>query len=76
MVFDLGEEGMRFNPPRSELITHFDKLLSDMRLTTDEVNRITNQPDFQHHIHGLMTDTAPRFKTIILGSHKYEKIKQ
>jgi hypothetical protein len=46
MVFDLGETGMRFNPPRSELITHFDKLLLDMRTCTDEVNRITTQPDF------------------------------
>jgi len=46
MVFDLGENSMRFNPPRTEITTFFDKLLVDMLLTAEEVNRVTTQPDF------------------------------
>jgi len=46
MVFDMCEDNMRFNPPRSEFITFFEKLLKDMLGTAEEVNRVTTQPDF------------------------------
>ena len=46
-----------------------------MRGTAEEVNRVTTQPDFQHHIHGLMTDTAPRFRTIVDASFAYTSIR-
>jgi hypothetical protein len=37
---------MRFNPPKAEYSTFFDKLLKDMMGTAEEVNRVTTQPDF------------------------------
>lgn len=43
--------------------------------TAEEVNRVTTQPDFQHHIHGLMTDTAPRFRSIVDHSFAYTTIR-
>lgn len=59
---------MSFQPPRIEFIQSFEKLLKDMLSTAEDVNRVTTQPDFQHHIHGLMTDTAPRFRAIVDSS--------
>jgi hypothetical protein len=77
MLFDMDEAqtDMRFNPQKSEFTGFFEKLLSDMRGTAEEVNRVTNQPDFQHHIHGLICDTTPRFRSIIEGSTSYTNIR-
>jgi len=78
MLFDMDEAttDMRFNPQKSEFTQFFEKLLLDMRGTAEEVNRVTTQPDFQHHIHGLMTDTQPRFRTIVTNSFAYTTIKE
>ena len=48
MLFDMDEAqtDMRFNPQKSEFTGFFEKLLSDMRGTAEEVNRVTAQPDF------------------------------
>jgi hypothetical protein len=62
-------------PPKSEFLSSYEKLMKDMVSTAEDVNRVTSQPDFQNHIHGLMTDTAPRFISIVNTSVKYDKIK-
>jgi hypothetical protein len=50
--------------------------MKDMVATAEDVNRVTSAPDFQTHIHGLMTDTAPRFIQIVNNSVKYDIIKE
>jgi len=44
--FDTKENGMSFNPAKTEFLTQFDKILQDMQSVTAEVLRIINHPNF------------------------------
>jgi len=57
-----------------EILNHIDKLMKDMQQITEEVQRVINHNEFHHFIHGLITDSGPRFRTIVDGSEKYTKI--
>jgi hypothetical protein len=50
--------------------------MKDMVATAEDVNRVTSQTEFQNHIHGLMTDTAPRFISIVNKSFGYEAVRR
>lgn len=65
-----------FSPPRSEFLSSYEKLMKDMVATAEDVNRVTSQTEFQNHIHGLMTDTAPRFISIVNNSFAYEAVRR
>ena len=68
-------EGMSFEPAKSEFITQFEKILADMQSVTEEVNRVISHQDFHHYIHGLISDSGPRFRTIVEQSEQYQDSK-
>lgn len=70
-----GSSCITFSPPKSEFLSSYEKLMKDMVATAEDVNRVTSQTEFQNHIHGLMTDTAPRFQSIVNKSFNYEAVK-
>jgi hypothetical protein len=39
-------EGMSFEPAKTEFMTQFDKILTDMQGVTEEVSRVISHPDF------------------------------
>lgn len=59
------EDGLSFQPTKIEFQNHFEKLLADMQTVTEEVQRVINHNEFHHFIHGLITDSGPRFRTIV-----------
>mmetsp|Transcript_11712 Transcript_11712/g.17850 ORF Transcript_11712/g.17850 Transcript_11712/m.17850 type:complete len:417 (-) Transcript_11712:9814-11064(-) len=64
-------EGMSFEPAKSEFITQFEKILQDMQSVTEEVSRVISHQDFHQFIHGLISDSGPRFRAIVEGSEAY-----
>jgi len=64
-------EGMSFEPAKSEFITQFEKILQDMQSITEEVSRVISHQDFHQFIHGLISDSGPRFRVIVEGSEAY-----
>lgn len=64
-------EGMSFEPAKSEFITQFEKILQDMQSVTEEVSRVISHQDFHQFIHGLISDSGPRFRSIVEGSEAY-----
>lgn len=65
------QEGMSFEPAKSEFITQFEKILQDMQSVTEEVSRVISHPDFHQFIHGLISDSGPRFRAIVERSEDY-----
>jgi hypothetical protein len=75
--FDLtSEDGLSFTPTKTELASHLEKLLDDMQLVTEEVQRVINHNEFHQFIHGLITDSGPRFRTIVDESDKYKDVRK
>jgi len=70
------EDGMNFTPAKSEFVSQFDKLLNDMQQVTEEVVRVISHQDFHQYIHGLITDSGPRFKSIVEESYDNKQIKK
>lgn len=70
------EIGLNFLPTKIEFLTHFDKMLSDMQIVTDEVVRVINHNEFHHFIHGMITDSGPRFRQIVDESYNYKATKE
>ena len=68
--------GLQFQPTKIEFQNHFEKLLADMQTVTEEVQRVINHQDFHHFIHGLITDSGPRFRTIVDESFKYSQVRK
>ena len=68
-------EGMSFEPAKSEFITQFEKILQDMQSVTEEVSRVISHQDFHQFIHGLISDSGPRFRAIVEGSEAYASSK-
>lgn len=68
-------DGMQFETGKNEFITKFETMLAEMQGVTDEVPRVISHQDFHHYIHGLISDSGPRFKTIVEQSEAYEASK-
>jgi dynein heavy chain len=73
--FDLGGDGMSFEPAQAEFVAQFEKLLQDMQSVTEEVVRVISHQDFHQFIHGLISDSGPRFRAIVEGSAAYRNSK-
>jgi hypothetical protein len=67
---------MSFEPAKNEFITQFEKILAEMQSVTEEVPRVISHQDFHHYIHGLISDSGPRFRTIVEQSEQYQTSKQ
>lgn len=65
-------DGISFEPAKNEFITQFEKILAEMQSVTEEVRRVISENDFHHYIHGLISDSGPRFRTIVEGSEAYQ----
>jgi len=59
------QEDMSFEPAKTEFITQFEKILQDMQSVTEEVSRVISHQDFHQFIHGLISDSGPRFRAIV-----------
>lgn len=66
---------MSFEPAKSEFITQFEKILQDMQSVTEEVSRVISHQDFHQFIHGLISDSGPRFRAIVEDSEAYSTSK-
>jgi dynein heavy chain len=69
--FDPEGHGMAFEPAQQEFVAQFDKLLQDMQSVTEEVVRVISHQDFRQFIHGLISDSGPRFRAIVEDSRAY-----
>lgn len=69
------QEDMSFEPAKSEFITQFEKILQDMQSVTEEVSRVISHQDFHQFIHGLISDSGPRFRAIVEDSEAYSTSK-
>jgi hypothetical protein len=61
-VVSYATDGMSFEPAKNEFITQFEKILGEMQSVTEEVPRVISHQDFHHYIHGLISDSGPRFR--------------
>jgi len=52
-----------------------EKILQDMQLVTDEMQRVLHFGDFTQFTHGLGNELGPRFRTIVEKSEAYEEAK-
>jgi hypothetical protein len=73
--FDPDGLGMAFEPAQSAFVADFEKLLQDMQSVTEEVVRVISHGDFRQFIHGLISDSGPRFRVIVEGSLAYQTTK-
>jgi hypothetical protein len=46
-----------------------------MQTVTEEVQRVINHNEFHQFINGLITDSGPRFRTIVDESTKYTNVR-
>lgn len=69
--YDTEGDGMSFEPAQTEFVSQFEKLLGDMQTVTEEVVRVISHPDFHQFIHGLISDSGPRFRHIVDRSFAY-----
>jgi hypothetical protein len=46
-----------------------------MQSVTEEVSRVISHPDFHQFIHGLISDSGPRFRAIVERSEDYSEVK-
>jgi len=70
-IVSYATDGMSFEPAKNEFITQFEKILAEMQSVTEEVPRVISHQDFHHYIHGLISDSGPRFRTIVEQSVRY-----
>lgn len=73
--YDPEGDGMSFEPAQAEFVGQFEKLLQDMQSVTEEVVRVISHQDFHQFIHGLISDSGPRFRAIVEGSVAYRTSK-
>ena len=73
--YDTQGDGMSFEPAQTEFVSQFEKLLGDMQTVTEEVVRVISHPDFHQFIHGLISDSGPRFRHIVDRSCAYQQSK-
>lgn len=69
------DDGLNYSPTKTELDSHLEKLLDDMQVVTEEVQRVINHNEFHQFIHGLITDSGPRFHNIVEESAKYKEVR-
>lgn len=69
------EDDLSYTPTKDELHSNLMKLLDDMQIVTEEIQRVINHNEFHQFIHGLITDSGPRFKTIVEESQVYRNVK-
>lgn len=74
--FDTPENGLSYNPTKNEFIAAFEKVLLDMQSVTAEVLRIIQHANFNQFIQGLISDSGPKFKTIVENSFTYHASKE
>jgi hypothetical protein len=74
-IVSFAQDGMSFEPAKNEFITQFEKILAEMQSVTEEVPRVISHQDFHHYIHGLISDSGPRFRSIVEGSEAYKTSK-
>jgi DNA repair exonuclease SbcCD ATPase subunit len=70
--FDSEGAGMVFDPAEQEFLAQFEKLLQDMQSVTEEVVRVISHQDFRQFIHGLISDSGPKFRVIVDNSFAYK----
>lgn len=66
------DEGLSYTPTKMEINNHIENLLTAMQTVTEEVQRVINHNEFHQFIHGLITDSGPRFRTIVDESLHYK----
>jgi hypothetical protein len=69
--FDTEEQGMSFTPAKNEFLSQFEKILADMKSVTSDVQRVISNNDFHQFIHGLISDSGPKFNLIVDQSEDY-----
>jgi len=69
------EDGLSYAPTKIELEGHIEKLLDDMQIVTEEVQRVINHSEFHQYVHGLITDNGLRFRSVVEESEKYKDVR-
>ena len=62
------DEGLSYTPTKQEIYQFIERILEDMLQVTEDVQRVINHTEFHPFIHGLITDSGPRFKSIVSDS--------
>lgn len=70
------DEGLSYTPTKMEINNHIENLLTAMQTVTEEVQRVINHNEFHQFIHGLITDSGPRFRTIVDESWHYKETRE
>lgn len=69
---------MKFDPEKSMFIQEFGKLLDEMKKVFDdqknEVQRVITHNDLMPLVTGLITESGPKFNTIVETSYKYHMV--
>jgi type III secretory pathway component EscV len=69
---------MKFDPEKSMFIQEFGKLLDEMKKVFDdqknEVQRVITHNDLMPLVTGLITESGPKFNTIVETSYKYHTV--
>jgi len=68
------EDQLSYAPTKSELEGHIGKLLEDMQVVTEEVQRVINHGEFHQYVHGLITDNGLRFRSVVEESQNYKDV--
>lgn len=68
------EDQLSYAPTKSELEGHIGKLLDDMQVVTEEVQRVINHGEFHQYVHGLITDNGLRFRSVVEESQNYKDV--
>lgn len=72
------DRGMRFTPERQLFHQEFQKLLEEMKKVFDdqknEVQRVITNQDLMPLVTGLITESGPKFNTIVETSFKYNTL--
>jgi hypothetical protein len=70
--------GINFNPDKSLFTQDFSKILNEMRMVFDdqknEVSRVITHNDLLPLVTGLITDSGPKFNTIVDESFQYNTL--
>lgn len=67
------EDGLKYDPTKIDIENNLEKLLDEMQEVTAEIQRVINHSEFHQFISGLITDSGPRFKTIVEESDDYKE---
>lgn len=68
--FDIRENGLSYNPTKSDFVAAFSKLLDEMENVAGEILRIISHAAFNQFIQGLISDGGGKFKDIVAESFK------